>query len=168
MAKAFGASRVVGVCSSKNSLWVKETLGADEVHEYDTTGKHLPSTEKKFDVIYDTVTSSHDHNFEPEGSKLLKKKGRYVLINGGAWKMVSMVFKLITRINFGNSTLFLSKVNRADLETIKDMVEKNQVKPFLDEEVPFEDEKIEKAFQKLKSRRTRGKMVVLIPPLAQE
>eukprot|EP00298_Acanthocystis_sp_HF-20_P015651 c21212_g1_i3.p1 GENE.c21212_g1_i3~~c21212_g1_i3.p1 ORF type:complete len:235 (+),score=116.57 c21212_g1_i3:54-758(+) len=169
IAKALGASRVVGICSSKNSLWVKETLGADEVHEYDTTGKNLPTTEKKFDVIYDTVTSPDDYNFEPEGSKLLKEKtGQYVLINGSGWKWVSSIFKSMTGLSYGNSTLFLCKENRADLETIKDMVEKNQIKPVIDEEVQFEEEKIEKAFQKLKSRRTRGKIVILIPSLTQE
>jgi NADPH:quinone reductase-like Zn-dependent oxidoreductase len=60
MAKALGAANVTAICSSKNETWVR-SLGADNVHMYDTSSDPLPLIESSrvrelgFDVILDTV-----------------------------------------------------------------------------------------------------------------
>jgi len=129
IAKALGASRVVGVCSSKNSAWVK-TLGADDVHEYDTTGKKLPTSEK-FDVVYDTVSSPDDFNFETEGINLVKENGKYVALNGGGLKWTSYFLQKTFGVTPGKSVLLITQMNTTDLLTIKEMVEKINLKPQL-------------------------------------
>ena len=56
IAKYLKAKTVVGVCSSKNSEFVK-SIGADMVLEYDKENYMKSIGDLKFDLIYDTVTN---------------------------------------------------------------------------------------------------------------
>ncbi|KAF0692928.1 Aste57867_16039 [Aphanomyces stellatus] len=56
LAKAMGASEVVGVCSKKNEEFVK-SLGADRIIDYQTQSIG-DGNDKHFDFVYDTATNS--------------------------------------------------------------------------------------------------------------
>ena len=85
IAKAMGASPVIGICSEKNRGLVK-SLGADRVIAYDSPSfeSELDSLKGSVSLVYDTVTSfdPRDPNYEPLLRPLLHPiAGRYVAIN---------------------------------------------------------------------------------------
>jgi NADPH:quinone reductase-like Zn-dependent oxidoreductase len=79
-----GAKQVVGITSTKNVDTVR-ALGADHVVDYrneDEMAKLQAGGHGKFDLIYDTVTSfaPEDPDYEPILRPLLKEDGQYVVI----------------------------------------------------------------------------------------
>eukprot|EP00300_Choanocystis_sp_HF-7_P021781 c20881_g1_i1.p1 GENE.c20881_g1_i1~~c20881_g1_i1.p1 ORF type:complete len:341 (-),score=88.38 c20881_g1_i1:797-1792(-) len=164
LAKVLGASHVVGVCSAKNAEFVT-SVGADVVHRYDADGSLLPAVPEdeadRFDVVYDTVTSPEDHNYEPEAQRLLKRGGQYVAINGGATKWIGIAFKKIG-LNFTGSNyhLFMADTNKADLTQLGEWLGAGKLNIEIAREFPFTEEAVREAFDNLKARRTRGKLII--------
>ena len=100
---------VTGVCSTSNIDMVK-SLGADHVIDY--TKEDFSSREERYDVIFDTLAKFP----KSEYSKILKPNGTYV----------SMV-NLSTKESMDN------------LVSIKELVEKGEIKAVIDRCYPLED-----------------------------
>ncbi len=100
---------VTGVCSTSNIEMVK-SLGADHVIDY--TKEDFSSREERYDVIFDTLAKFP----KSEYSKVLKPNGTYV----------SMA-KLSTKESMDN------------LVTIKELIEKGEIKAIIDRCYPLED-----------------------------
>jgi len=165
LAKAMGASRIVGICSGKNFEFVREMSGIEKVENLelvDYTDDEAMNNFKeknvgKFDCIYDTATGSgKGEDYVSTMTKLLgEKTGEYVQINGSpsTW----------TRHFMGKTpsqrTLILTESKgKADLEEIVSLLESSSVKSHLD--MNFFDEKgVNEGFEQLKGRRTKGKIV---------
>jgi NADPH:quinone reductase-like Zn-dependent oxidoreductase len=100
---------VAGVCSTSNIDMVK-SLGADHVIDY--TKEDFSSREERYDVIFDTLAKFP----KSEYSKILKPNGTYV----------SMV-NLSTKESMDN------------LVSIKELIEKGEIKAVIDRCYPLED-----------------------------
>jgi NADPH:quinone reductase-like Zn-dependent oxidoreductase len=178
LAKAMGAGEIVGVCSGKNEEFVK-SLGATDVIDYtkqtirdyclDKAGNIVPALQ--FDVIYDAATNSGaGEDYRDISMELLKpatsdkKHGQYVAINGS-----QEMWRRLFTIGFEpNQHLMVMKENPDDLKHLAKLVDdgwmnsdgvKEFVKPVIAEELPLTADAVEKGFDLLKSRRTRGKIV---------
>ena len=119
---------VTGVCSTSNIEMVK-SLGADHVIDY--TKDDFSSREERYDVIFDTLAKFPKSQY----SKVLAQNGTYV----------SMA-KLDTKENMDN------------LIFIKDLIEKGEIKAFIDRCYPLED--MVEAHRYVDTGRKKGNVVI--------
>lgn len=154
IAKTYGA-KVYGVCSYRNIEFVKG-LGCDVVVDYSKPNHLDELKDVKFDLIYDAVTSPEDTDQEPIFLPFLKETGHYVAINckTGIGFVRSMI-KCEKRSNFH---LHMLNWNTNDLELMRSLVENSQLKPLGCEVCSLNKENINSSFEKLRSRRTTGKL----------
>jgi len=151
IAKSYGA-KVYGVCSQKNIKFVKE-LGCDVIIDYTNPNFLIDIQDVSFDLIYDTVTSADDADQEKIFGSNLSNTGYYVATNTG--DMLNFARSMI-RLEKSHYHLHMLKWNTADLDTLRELVESNKLKPLGCETYHLND--INVAFDKLKSRRTVGKI----------
>jgi NADPH:quinone reductase-like Zn-dependent oxidoreductase len=164
LAKCLGASHVTGICSAANAALVT-SLGADAVADYthgdaalyDELAKGAP-----YDICYDTVTSPEDQAYEPLARRVLKRGGCHVAINGGGadWTRALLSKALGFNLQRAHYSLVLKRPDAAQLAQVAQWVEQGKLKPLVDTTYQFEEAQVHAAFDKLKSRRTKGKLVV--------
>merc|ERR1711892_1387845 len=158
LAKALGASEIVGVCSGKNKDLVMEQ-GATRVVDYtvEKVGDVFPA--EYFDVVYDTATGSGGgEDYFSVSEKLLnkEKKAKNVILNGGLWTWVSYFCGL----QKANRKLVLTDMNPADLDVLAKMSGTKRIQPpVIFKTFPLDAEGVKKGFDMLQSRRTVGKIV---------
>ena len=121
---------VTGVCSTSNIEMVR-SLGADHVIDYTKTD--FSSIEERYDVIFDTLAKFPQSQY----SKVLKPNGTFV----------SMA-KLSTKENLDN------------LIIIKDLIEKGEIKAFIDRCYPLED--MVEAHRYVDSGHKKGNVVISV------
>jgi len=174
IAKAMGASEVVGVCSKASVPLVQAEVPGAVLHAYDGGQGPLPANmEGHFDVIYDTVTGSEQDNggYVSKAWGLLKppaggpKGGRYVALNGNGMQWTLMFLgQALGGMNLQRKgyTIFFADPCQSDLEEVAKFVESGALHPKLHEgkSFPFTDDGCKRAFKQLKTRRTRGKIVI--------
>jgi len=123
-------AKVTGVCSTANLELVK-SMGADEVVDY--TKGNLTEIGKKYDVIYDAVYLFPRSRFR----RLLKEGGR-----------------------LRTSHDSLIGLNNEDLEQLREMIEAEKLKTFIDKTYPLED--IVEAHRYVDTGRKRGNVVITV------
>ncbi|MCJ1225812.1 hypothetical protein MMC12_002461 [Toensbergia leucococca] len=176
MAKqCLGCEKVVVSCSGANADFVK-SLGADEVVDYRNCGNANLSgwlrdwskrTGEMFDVIIDNVGSDSDiywqchHYLKADG-------GQYVQVGAG---MDFGSFALLAKKMFWPSALgggkrkylFLGAQNKKeDFELIGRWMAEGKIKTVIEDDNRFDLADAKKAYMKLSSGRTRGKIVIKI------
>lgn len=161
LAKYLKAAQVYGVCSSSKSDFVRY-LGADKVIEYDKKDYLNDFGDVKFDLIYDTVTSANDANQETLYRQYLKEGGKYVAINSGSKLeffigMICSVFN-ISAFERKDYHLHLLRWNQQDTALMGKIASEGKLTATI-EVMTFEKKSIETAFEALKKRRTKGKIV---------
>ena len=83
LAKALGASEIVGVCSGKNEQVVLDA-GATSIVDYKKTTLSKACEDGHFDQVYDCATGSgKKENYFNEADALMKQGGLLVTLNGG-------------------------------------------------------------------------------------
>lgn len=147
MAKSFGA-HVTAVCSGRNADFVR-LLGADKVIDY--TRESIEGS-GNYHLIFDTVANLSFGKLKP----FLKRKGVFV----STLPMPGLVLRSIfSRSTPGKKLKFISvKSTHQDLESLRFMCEKGQLKPYIDRTYSFEE--IRDAYAHSEEGRTRGKVVV--------
>jgi len=166
-AKCPKGTKIYAVCSGKNAEYVK-SLGADEVFDYTKSGFNfrtcLPA--KSVDIIADCVSSKEDHNYVPEGMGLLKEEtGRYVAINSAS--SLDWIKLFISKI-FGFSlfkkqySLMYLVPKKEELIEIGNLVKDGKLKIHIDSHVPFDETSVRQAFDTLKHRHVKGKLIVTV------
>lgn len=150
-------------CSTPNVQLCKD-LGADEVVDYRTTNvsQELKSRGQQFALVVDNVGEPHD--LYKASDRFLKESGKYVQI--GVPLSVSWMFGLLSRmwrpafLGGGKRMLELLQVknNENDLEQIGEWMKEGKVRTVIESTFALED--AAKAYEKLKTGRTRGKIVV--------
>lgn len=160
-AKAKGAF-VYTTTSTNNVKWVK-ALGADRVIDYKT--EDYKTIVKDADIVFDTL----GQNYTFEAFDLIKKKGIVVSVIGvfdeETAKMFGMVDyklpeELADKISAKNATykyIFMHP-DGAHLNEIKDLVEKEKIKPIIDKVYSFSD--CIDALTHLATGRAKGKIVI--------
>jgi NADPH:quinone reductase-like Zn-dependent oxidoreductase len=164
MAKAAGAT-VTTSCSTPNVDLCHE-LGADYVIDYkkEDVLTVLRASEKKFDHVVDNV--SHDNSLYLKAHEYTTKDATFVAL-GGAVSLKSGADMLRNRLPgfLGGGKrpyrLILLVRKQEDLVEVAQWIKEGKVKP-VDSQYAFED--APKAYEKLKTGRARGKIVVNVAP----
>ena len=170
MLKSWGAD-VTTTCSTDNMVYV-HSLGADVAVDY-TSGDFSSSlSSRSFDAVLDTVGG----NYEVSSMHLLKaySDAKYVSIRSPYLRLINKYgcflgtfiyqwtyrYKIFVNRFFGGRGFYYSiaKPDGSVLETVRDMVEKGEIRPVL-AAVYSKDEMIA-AHQHVASGHTRGKVVV--------
>jgi NADPH:quinone reductase-like Zn-dependent oxidoreductase len=161
LGKAMGASRLVGICSSKNADLVM-SHGATEVVDYKNSERlddFYNSNKEKFDVVLDCATSSgKGEDYTATSLPLLTPQGQYVRLNAPFLMMMKV---LVFHRSLGPQQHFfdtLSNLGRQDLEDVVSLLRPANMKP-MTSVLPFTEEGVLHGFDQLKSRRVRGKLV---------
>jgi NADPH:quinone reductase-like Zn-dependent oxidoreductase len=156
IAKALG-THTTGVCSARNVELVRST-GADHVIDY--TKEDYTKGAERYDLILDMVGN---HGLLAN-RRALQPEGRYIMIGGpkGKWlaPMDTVLRALLLKPFVKQEMQFMiSKINRADLLHLSELMEMGKLTPVIDKvyqglaEVP-------NAVAYLEEGRARGKVVI--------
>lgn len=169
LAKGMGIERIVGICSSKNADLCKAN-GATEIVPYDdkeAMEKFLYENEGKIEMIYDTASYSgagEDYCDNKQVLALLPPKSRhsrYIQLNGSNTTKVHAVTLGMVLSN-KRSLIVLPSFSGEGMKLGMELMDKAKVKPIVDTSHAFSKEGVVEAYKQLKSRRTKGKIVISI------
>lgn len=151
IAKAFGAE-VTAMCSPSKIDMVRE-LGADFVVEPDASLKV-----RHYDLIFDAAAYSSLLNYSPA----LVRGGKYILVGGSTPRLLQvMLFGfLISRVARRQVKFLVCQPNREDLKALKEMVESEKVRPYIDRCYPLSE--VPAAISYVESRQVRGKVAIAV------
>lgn len=150
--KHFG-THVTAVCNTKNVDLVK-SLGADVVFDYQT--EDFTKTSVLYDFIFDAVGKSSFGQCKP----LLSEKGIYISTELGKLGE-NIYYALSTPLWGGKKVLFpIPTINKADLNFLKDLVEKREYKPVIDRY--YNLDQIVEAYHYIETGQKTGNVVLKI------
>jgi NADPH:quinone reductase-like Zn-dependent oxidoreductase len=162
IAKSFGAD-VTGVCSTKN-LDLVRSIGADRVIDYTKDDFTLDS--QRYDLIIDNV----GNRSVLECRRVLKPKGKYVMIGGGGlnegrWvgpfpRLIKAL--LLSRFVSQDMGMMLADMNVKDLTVLGDLMQSGKVTPVIDRRYSSRD--VPEAIRYLEQGHARGKVVITFDP----
>lgn len=158
IAKALGAE-VTGVCSTRNVDLVR-SLGADHVVDY--TQEDFAEDERRYDLLLDNV----GNRSLTACRSTLKPDGTYVIVSGPKKnRLLGPVMRMARALVFfrfvsQDAIWFVAKINKADLVTLKELLESGKVVPVVDRQ--YELSEAAEAFRYLGQGHARGKVVVTI------
>lgn len=172
IAKALGAY-VATTCSGGNAEFVRE-LGADEVIDYrsqDVVARLAELAEKDgvFDLAVDNVGGATPLYFE--GHKYLASHAKFVNVGAqpGIQTVVDMVKTFMTPAMLGGGQRTYKFVtcttNAEQFVEIAQLMQQGKVKTVVERSVKMEE--IKEAFERLKTGRVRGKILVKIADLGK-
>lgn len=156
IAKALGAE-VTAVCSTGNVEQAR-ALGADRVIDY--TQEDFTRSGERYDLLLD-VTGTRSWS---EYKRALTPKARHVIV--GAPKGTRLLGPLthVAKLRLGSIgsgrevAFFVAKLNRADLDVLRDLIESGKVKPVIDRQ--YELSETADAFRYLGEGHAKAKIVV--------
>ena len=149
IAKALGAE-VTAVCST-DSLDLVRSLGADHIIDY--TQEDFTRTGQRWDIIFDLVSNRPLRRCR----HALSANGIYVPAGGKVRSFFkAFVVSLFTR----RVKMFVAKSNRPDLEVIRNMIERGQVVPVVEQISDLGE--VAKALHTRRAGHARGKTVISI------
>ncbi|KNG50814.1 hypothetical protein TW65_01792 [Stemphylium lycopersici] len=165
IAKALGC-HVTTSCSTPNVDFCK-SLGADEVIDYKTTDivNALSSKGQIFSLVVDNVGTPD--NLYKASSAFLTPKGKFVQIGVqsslGGMKTVTSNMLLPSFLGGGKNSfqMLMTKPSAHALEQMSEWFKEGKLKGVVDTVYEWED--APKAFEKLKTGRAKGKIVVRVP-----
>jgi len=136
-----------------------------EVIEYDRPAflEDLASSARGgYDVIYDTVTSMEDTNYEPIARPLLKHGRTYTAINGLLFDWVrTIVTSLGINVQREGFDLVMITPNTQNLDQLGEWTAQNII-TLTQRVLPFTEDGLLNGFSLLKSSRTTGKITFKI------
>lgn len=168
IAKALGAEVVVS-CSSRNVDLCK-SLGADEVVDYTkgSVADALAKQPRKFDHVVDNVLADLDLFWKAH--TYTEPKSKYVVVAASPslkfiWQWAQMKWPTWLGGGHRQSRVLLAKADAAQLTQIADWLAEGKIRAVVDEKFSFEN--APEAFEKLKTKRARGKIVVEVSPSSE-
>lgn len=157
IAKALGASTVVGVCSERNADMVRE-LGADRVIDY-RSESFLDAL--KDDEPYDLVFDAIGRHSLAKCKKIMSRRGAYVTTVPSAGIVFDAVRTFVWR--FGRTARIVLVASRGeDLALMASWMESGQLHSVVDQTAPLEG--YADLLGHSRTFRTRGKNVFVIHP----
>ena len=152
LAKYFGA-KVTAVCATEQLELVK-SLGADIVIDY--TKEKFTRQKYRYDLVFDAVGKSTFWKC----ISLLKKRGIYISTELGPWGQ-NPFLALLTPIFWRKKLLFpIPRINKDDVEFLKELAEKGYFKPVIDR--TYSLEQIVEAYVYVESGQKIGNVVIEI------
>jgi NADPH:quinone reductase-like Zn-dependent oxidoreductase len=158
IAKALGAE-VTGVCSTRN-VDIVRSIGADHVIDY--TKDDFTRDDRRYDLILDVAGSKS----WSELRRVLEPHGRVVIVGAqksdGALGPLGHIIKLRVASLRGSqkAVFFISKFNKADMQTLRELLESGKVKPVVDRR--YDLAQVADAFRYLEEGHAQGKIVVTV------
>jgi NADPH:quinone reductase-like Zn-dependent oxidoreductase len=156
IAKALGAE-VTAVCSGRNAEMVRR-LGADAVIDY--TNGDFVSGGARFDLAFDTVGNRALSDFR----KVLGPTGTYVSCSGGKsslrWLFRLATASLMSLVTRQKLKIFVVSPNRADLVTLKELVEAGKARPVIERSYALSE--VADALRHVGGGHARGQVVIRI------
>lgn len=157
IAKALGASTVVGVCSERNAETVRD-LGADRVIDY--RGESFLDALKD-DEPYDLVFDAIGRHSLSKCKKIMSRRGAYVTTVPSVGIIVDAVRTFIWR--FGRTARIVLVASRGeDLALLASWMESGKLRSVVDQTAPLDG--YADLLGHSRTFRTRGKNVFVIPP----
>ena len=159
IAKAFGAE-VTGVCSTRN-VDMGRAIGADHVMDY--TRADFAQSGQRYDLILDNAGNRTLADYR----RVLAPKGILVLNGGGSlgqsegrWGPLARSMAAIALSPFASQkvVMFLARINKQDLDVLKEMMEARKVIPVIDR--CYRLSEVAEAFRHLEEGHARGKVVI--------
>jgi NADPH:quinone reductase-like Zn-dependent oxidoreductase len=152
IARDLGAE-VTAVCSGAKADAVR-ALGADRVLDY--AREDFTRREERYDVVLDLVGDRP----LADCRRVLTAAGTYVAVSGHPLRTLWVALAGGRR-----STAFISRPNRQDLESLKELLEAGRIRPLVDRTFPLAE--AAEAFRYHASRAVTGKIVIAMPATAQ-
>jgi NADPH:quinone reductase-like Zn-dependent oxidoreductase len=153
IAKALGA-HVTAVCSTRN-LEQTRGLGADRVLDY--TRQDFTREPERYDLVLD-VAGGHSWRAI---RRVLEPEGRLVIVGAhgsrGQLRHIAAVW-LASRFGKQTAKFFVAKFNKADLQTLADLLSSGELKPAIDR--TYELAEAEAALRTFGEGHVRGKLVL--------
>ena len=158
LAKAFGAE-VTGVCSTTKVDMVR-SIGADHVIDY--TRDDFAQTGQRYDVILDTAGNRSVSHLR----RALTPRGTLVIVGaeggdrwiGGTHRQIgALVLSPFVRHRLRT---FISMERKADLLSLKELIEAGKVTPVIDRTYPLSE--APEAIRYLEEGHARGKVVITV------
>ncbi|XP_061171258.1 reticulon-4-interacting protein 1 homolog, mitochondrial-like [Saccostrea echinata] len=166
--KAWGA--IVTTTCSTDAVPLVTSLGADHVIDYKTQNvqQELMSM-KGYDLIldihggvdfsFDLLKKWNNSKFVTIKTPFLQKTDEYGILPGLLRSGANLTANVLQGFKDGRSYRWaMFKPSSKHLQTVKQMVEKEEIKPVIDTVFPFE--KADKAYEKLEEGHARGKIVI--------
>ena len=154
IAKAFGAE-VTAVCST-GKLDTARSIGADHVIDY---------TQEDFTrsgLHYDLILGANAYHSIFDYRRALSPDGIYVTAGGKATFLGMLegmlLGPLLSLIGHKKTPGFIAKMNRTDLNLLRDLLEAGKVVPVIDRRYPFSQ--LSDAIRYLEEGHSRGKVVI--------
>ncbi|TBU45081.1 NAD(P)-binding protein [Dichomitus squalens] len=171
LAKAVGA-RVAVSASGKNEQYVRN-LGADEFFDYTKAPLHeqliAADPNPKYHVFLEAVGTA-DPTLFVESEKYLAPGGVFLSVGPQGGGCLSFIWKVFLQPSWLGGTkrtwkLVSLDAKKNELEAFAKLVEEGKVKPLVDSVFSFEDTL--KAYERIKTGRATGKVVVKVDPTAE-
>lgn len=166
---------MTAICSARNHDFVN-AFGPDRIVDYtsETEMQKLISEGRQFHMIYDTVTSfaAEDPDYEPSMRPLLLNGGKYVAINGFYMDWIRavvdnfVVSPLVGRVGLlqrRDYELFLVLPSTQLIDELTGLFNSGRLTDVpIDSTFNLDEVSVHAAFDKMKGRRTKGKIVITI------
>ncbi len=158
LAKAMGASRVVGVCSGRNADLVTR-LGADEIIDY--AKSDYTESPLRFDLLVDTQATQPFRR----SIRAVKPRGTYAFAGGGGGKLLGPGAPMLRAVIAGlirrqRVVTVMAGTSGEDLVYVAGLIAAGKVRAKVEQAYPLEC--IVEAMWHLETGHVRGKVVVTI------
>jgi NADPH:quinone reductase-like Zn-dependent oxidoreductase len=154
IAKAFGAE-VTGICSPRKSEMVR-SQGADHILDY--TQIDIRQHHQRYDLILDAAAYRPVFDYLPK----LVPGGTYVMVGGSIARLFQVLLfgGLISKFSHRQVKCLVQKPNQADLIVLKDLIEANKVRPYIDRHYPLSQ--VSEAIRHIEQRQVKGKIAISV------
>ncbi len=158
IAKALGAE-VTAVCSTRN-VDLARSIGADHVVDY--TREDFTRSEQLYDVMFDNAGSRS----WSECKRVLNRQATVVLVGGQMGNRLLgplghvVRMRLAATLSSRKAVFFIAKVNSADMEVLRELLEAEKVTPVIDRR--YELSEVADAFRYVGEGHARGKVVITV------
>jgi NADPH:quinone reductase-like Zn-dependent oxidoreductase len=152
IAKSFGAE-VTAVCSTRN-VETARSIGADHVIDY----KREDFTQSG--QRYDLILAANAYHSIFDYRRALSPNGICVWSGGKPSLQVILLGPLLSLTGRKKSRFFLAKLNKKDLDFLKDLLEAGKVVPVIDRRYPLSD--VAEALRYLGEGHAQGKVVITV------
>ncbi len=158
IAKALGAE-VTAVCSTRN-VDLARSIGADHVVDY--TREDFTRSEQLYDVMFDNAGSRS----WSECKRVLNRQATVVLVGGQMGNRLLgplghvVRMRLAATLSSRKAVFFIAKVNSADMEVLRELLEAEKVTPVIDRR--YELSEAADAFRYVGEGHARAKVVITV------
>jgi NADPH:quinone reductase-like Zn-dependent oxidoreductase len=171
LAKLMGAGKVIGLCSDASDQAFCARF-CDEVLPLEQLRDRVAEAHLVVDLLSDPSKAAARPEQEPSlyelARPLLRKDARFVQLNVGLADLVRRLLSDRLGISLqkaGFHALDLKPAPRAsELQKLSQWFEQGKLKQPIDSVVPFQEDALLKAFEKLRTGKARGKIVVKFTP----